>query len=141
MLGLTIGLNFATVRRDTLTIQGTFPTDLNRGNLQGNVVTLDVGGVASAFSLDRKGTAALFTENPRRFDTLRFTARRGIARYSVTLRQGDLKSALANDGLIDGSAGSATLPVTLTIGTFRYSTTVTVLYTSSGRRGRATLVK
>ncbi len=131
-------LNFAQTNADTCTVKGTFtlPPDYNFSN---KVVTLNVGGAETSFTLDSKGRGL---SGLSRFNKPSYNKTTGLWTFNAILRSGSWHTSWAAHGLVNASIVKpgvhVTLPVILAIDNESFTATPSRQYTSqAGKSGIA----
>ncbi|HXI84263.1 MAG TPA: LamG-like jellyroll fold domain-containing protein, partial [Verrucomicrobiae bacterium] len=131
-------LNFAQTNADTCTVKGSFalPSDYNFSN---KVVTLNIGGAETSFTLDSKGRGL---SGLNRFNKPSYNKTTGLWTFNAILRNGSWRNSWAAHGLIDASilkpGVPVTLPVNLAIDNQSFAATPSRQYTSqAGKSGIA----
>ena len=131
-------LNFAQTNADACTIKGTFalPPDYNFSN---KVVTLNIGGAETSFTLDGKGRGL---NGLNRFNKPSYNKTTGLWTFNAILRNGSWRNSWAAHGLINASilkpGVPVTLPVVLAIDNDSFMATPSRQYTSqAGKSGIA----
>jgi len=129
-------LNFAQTNADSCTIKGVFalPPDYNFSN---KVVTLNIGGAETSFTLDGKGRGL---NGLNRFNKPSYSKTSGLWTFNAILRNGSWRNSWAAHGLINVSIVKpgvpVTLPMTLVIDGESFVATSHLQYTSrAGKLG------
>ena len=131
-------LNFARTNADTCTIRGAFPlpSDYNFSN---KVVTLNIGGAETSFTLDGKGRGL---SGLSRFNKPSYNKTTHLWTFNAMLRNGSWHTSWAAHGLVNSTivrpGEPVTLPVILAIDNQTFTATPTRHYTSlAGKSGNA----
>jgi Concanavalin A-like lectin/glucanases superfamily/Putative Ig domain len=138
-IGQLLGtLNFAKTNADTCTIRGAFalPSNFNFSN---KVVTLNIGGAETSFTLDSKGRGLIGLS---RFNKPTYSKTTGLWTFNAMLRNGSWQTPWAAHGLANATIASpgvsVTLPVVLAIDSESFTATSSRHYTSrAGKTGSA----
>jgi hypothetical protein len=136
----TIALNFKKANADKVNWNGTITIGAGI-SLSGLPVTIDVGGGAQIFVLNKKGKANngggnKFSLEPKLKNGV---TKAGNAKFSFQLK-GDFTATFADDGLVDTTVKNApvTVPVSFTAGAQSYATEQAFTYTATqGKKGTA----
>jgi hypothetical protein len=131
-------LNFARTNADNCTVKGTFALPPNY-NFTGKLVTLNIGGAQTSFTLDSKGRGL---NGLNRFSKPSYNKITGLWTFNAILRNGSWRTPWAAHGLLNASilkpGVSVTLPVILAIDNESFMATPSRHYTSlAGRSGIA----
>jgi hypothetical protein len=131
-------LNFTRTNADTCTLRGTFalPSTYNFSN---KVVTLNIAGAETSFTLDSKGRGLAGLS---RFNKPTYSKATGLWTFNAMLRNGSWKNAWAVHGLVNATVASpgvsVTLPVILAIDNESFMCTPSRHYTArAGKSGSA----
>ena len=136
----TIALNFKKPNADKINWNGTITIGAGI-SLAGLPVTIDVGGAAQTFTLNKKGKANngggnKFSLQPKLKNGV---TKAGNVKFSFQLK-GDFTDDLADDGLIDASLKNVpvTVPASFMAGPQSYVTEQAFTYTATeGKKGTA----
>jgi hypothetical protein len=136
----TIALNFKKPNADKINWNGTITIGAGI-SLAGLPVTIDVGGAAQAFTLNKKGKANngggnKFSLQPKLKNGV---TKAGNVKFSFQLK-GNFTDDLADDGLIDASLKNVpvTVPASFMAGPQSYVTEQAFTYTATeGKKGTA----
>lgn len=136
----TIALNFKKPHADKINWNGTITIGAGI-SLAGLPVTIDVGGAAQTFTLNKKGKANDGGGNKFRFQPKlkNGVTKAGNVKFSFQLK-GDFTDDLADDGLIDASLKNVpvTVPASFMAGPQSYVTEQAFTYTATeGKKGSA----
>jgi len=131
-------LNFTRTNADTCTVRGSFAMPSNY-NFSNKVVTLNIGGAETSFTLDSKGRGLTGLS---RFNKPTYSKTTGLWTFNAMLRNGSWHTPWAAHGLVNSTivrpGASVTLPVIFTIDSLSFTATPTRHYTSlAGKSGNA----
>jgi hypothetical protein len=129
-------LNFAKTNADTCTLKGAFalPADFS---FTGTLVTLNIGGAQTSFTLDGKGRGL---NGLSRFNILAYNKKSSLWTFNAMLRNGSWHTPWAAYGLVNATilkpGVSVAPPVILVIGDESFMATPSRQYTSqAGKSG------
>lgn len=139
-----VALNFAKDFRDSITLTGTLPVPAGF-TVSGAKVDLDFGGVTKVFVLDSKGSAVVGSDSLK----IPIKLKKGVvsaqtAKYTVTLKNGSFKAALAAVGLTNTTVSKAQKPVSVAMifNSTAFQVSKTLAYTArTGKTGTGTATK
>jgi hypothetical protein len=131
-------LNFARTNADSCTVRGTFSLPSNY-NFTGKLVTLNVGGAETSFTLDSKGRGL---SGLSRLNKPSYNKKTGLWTFNAMLRNGSWHIPWAAYGLVNATilrpGSPVTLPVVLAIDNESFMAAPNRHYTSLvGKSGRA----
>ena len=131
-------LNFARTNADSCTVRGTFSLPSNY-NFTGKLVTLNVGGAETSFTLDSKGRGL---SGLSRLNKPSYNKKTGLWTFNAMLRNGSWHIPWAAYGLVNATilrpGSPVTLPVVIAIDNESFMAAPNRHYTSLvGKSGRA----